>query len=306
MRITNPMLSGTVLTNLNNDLQWLQKAQNQMSSGLAVSKPSDDPVAAGRILTLQSTLAAQQRYSGNLGDAAGFLNASDTALSDISSALNRVRELMLQGATGTMNDEDRVAAGDEVDQLIDQLVEIGNSMSGSQYIFGGYKTTQPPLTRSGDIVTYNGDDGQINYEVAQGVRMTVNIDGSSLFQQVTPASTDEGNTDLFNTLAEIKNDLLNNTNISDLGGSLLTKLDQLGDHVSAEQSVVGARANRVNIAKSRNASNQQQVTTVLSNTQDIDMAKAAVDFSQRYYVYQAALSTAANIIQRSLVDYLNI
>lgn len=304
MRITNQMLSSSVLTNLNRDLQGLQKAQNQMSSGQTVSQPSDDPVATSRILSLQSTISAQERYAGNLTDAENFLKTSETALSNFNSALSRVRELMLQGATGTMTASDRQSAGEEVDQIINQLVEIGNSMCGSQYVFGGSNTNQPPLSRVGDVVTYNGNDKQINYEVSQGVQMQVNIDGSSLFQQVV-ASTGEGNTDIFNTLVEIKNDLMNDTNITDLGGDLLNKIDSISDHISSAISVIGARSNRVDAAKIRIQNDQNEATKILSSLQDVDLAKATVDYSERYYAYQAALSTAARVLPKSLVDYLD-
>lgn len=303
MRITNHMLATTTLSDLQNSLTSLQNVQNQMSSGKLVSKPSDNPVVTGQIMTLNSSLAAQDRYNSNIGDAENFLSISDTALGSFSSSLVNIRDLMLQGGTDTTTADDRAAIGEQVDQIISQMVEIGNTMNGSQYVFGGYSTSSQPLTKNGDVITYNGDGGQINYPLAQGVQMSVNIDGNSLFQ-AGAASSGPGNSDLFNTLIEIKNDLKNNTNVSDLTGTLLTKLDGISDHVLSLRSVVGARTNRADAAKSRNETDKTAMTTVLSNLQDVDIAQISVEYSQKSYTYQAALAAAAKVLTPSLVDYL--
>ncbi|MGD0152385.1 MAG: flagellar hook-associated protein FlgL [Thermacetogeniaceae bacterium] len=305
MRITNHMLMTNTLNNLQNNLASLQNAQNQMSSGKTVSEPSDNPVATSRIMTLNSSLAAQDRYNSNIGDAENFLSISDTALGSLSSSLQNIRNLMLQGGTDTTTADDRAAIGEQVDQIISQMVEDGNSMNGSQYMFGGYSTSSQPLTRNGDAITYNGDGGQIDYPLAQGVQMSVNTDGNSLFQvSASAASSGPGNSDLFNTLIEIKNDLKSNTNVSDLTGTLLTKLDDISSQVLSLRSVVGAKTNRLDAAKSRNETDKTAMTTVLSSLQDVDVAQASVEYSEKSYVYQAALATAAKVLTPSLVDYL--
>jgi flagellar hook-associated protein 3 FlgL len=306
MRITNHMLMTNVLNNLTNSMNSLAKSQGQMSSGNLVSRPSDNPVATGQILSLQSSMDAQDRYAGNIGDAETFLSTSENAIADMSSGLTRVRELMLQGGSGTYTADQRVAMGTEVDEIINQMVESGSATSGSQQVFGGYATQTQTLTRKGDAVTYHGDNGQINYEVAQGVKMTVNIDGVKLFQVVTPTPVGQGNTDLFNTLIQIKNTLMGaaDTNVQDLTGSLLGKIDTLGDNVVAMRSVIGARTNRLDMAKSRNVADKQQMTTALSNLQDVDIAKATLEYNEKAYAYQAALATGAKVLTPSLVDFL--
>ncbi len=303
MRITNHMLATSTLNNLQNSLASLQNAQSRMSSGKIVSKPSDNPVATGRIMTLNTSLADQDSYDSNIGDAKSFLSISDTAINNLSSSLQSIRDLMLQGGTSTTTPSDRAAVGEQVDQLINQLLEVGNTMNGNQYIFGGYSTSSQPLTRNGDVITYHGDGGQINYEVAKGVQVVVNTDGNSLFQ-VETAAAGQGNSGMFNTLIEIKNDLNDNTNVSDLTGTLLTKLDDISSQVLSLRSVVGAKTNRLDAAKSRNEADNTAMTTVLSNLEDVDVAQISVDYSEKYYAYQSALSAAAKVLTPSLVDYL--
>ena len=152
-------------------------------------------------------------YYNNMQSASSFLSTTDSALSDMVSSLQQVQSSVTEGANGTENAIDLQALGEQVNQIIGQLVQTGNTMNGSQYVFGGTQTTTPPLATttdaSGNItaVTYQGDSGQINYEVAQGCRCPSIRSGDDLFQ--ITASTSTGNTTMFNTLIAIKNDLMN-------------------------------------------------------------------------------------------------
>ena len=228
MRITQSMMATNVLNNLSNDLQSMQTAENQESTGLAVTLPSDNPLATSQIMSLNTSISMQGMYYSNMQSASSFLSTTDSALSDTVSSLQQVQSLVTEGANGTENAGDMSTIGQQVNQVIGQLVQTGNTMNGSQYVFGGTQTTTPPLATttdaSGDItaVTYQGNSGQINYEVAQGVQMTVNTNGNDLFQ--TTGSTTTGNTTMFNTLIGIKDDLTND-DTTDLSSSLTQLTD---------------------------------------------------------------------------------
>ena len=307
MRITQSMMATNVLNNLSNDLQSMQTAENQESTGLAVTLPSDNPLATSQIMSLNTSISMQGMYYSNMQSASSFLSTTDSALSDTVSSLQQVQSLVTEGANGTENAGDMSTIGQQVNQVIGQLVQTGNTMNGSQYLFGGTQTTTPPLATttdaSGDItaVTYQGNSGQINYEVAQGVQMTVNTNGNDLFQ--TTGSTTTGNTTMFNTLIGIKDDLTND-DTTDLSSSL-TQLTDIITNVESQQATVGAQEDRLSSAMTRNQSDNTAMTTTLSNLQDVDMDQASVDFSEKSNVYQAALEVAAKMITPTLVDYLN-
>jgi flagellar hook-associated protein 3 FlgL len=301
------MMATNVLNNLSNDLQSMQTAENQESTGLAVTLPSDNPLATSQIMSLNTSISMQGMYYSNMQSASSFLSTTDSALSDTVSSLQQVQSLVTEGANGTENAGDMSTIGQQVNQVIGQLVQTGNTMNGSQYVFGGTQTTTPPLATttdaSGDItaVTYQGNSGQINYEVAQGVQMTVNTNGNDLFQ--TTGSTTTGNTTMFNTLIGIKDDLTND-DTTDLSSSL-TQLTDIITNVESQQATVGAQEDRLSSAMTRNQSDNTAMTTTLSNLQDVDMDQASVDFSEKSNVYQAALEVAAKMITPTLVDYLN-
>jgi flagellar hook-associated protein 3 FlgL len=307
VRITQSMMATNILNNLSNDLKSMQTAENQESTGLAVTKPSDNPLATSQIMSLNTNISMQKMYYSNMQSASSFLSTTDSALSDTVTSLQQVQSLVTEGANGTENASDLQSLGEQVNQIIAQLVQTGNTINGSQYIFGGTQTTTPPLATTTDsdgsitAVTYQGNSGQINYEVAQGVQMPVNTNGSDLFQ--VTGSTGTGNTTMFNTLIAIKNDL-ENDDTTDLSSSL-TQLNSIVTNVESQQAAVGAQEDRLSSAMTRNQSDSTSMATALSNLQDVDIDQATINFSEKSNVYQAALETAAKVITPTLVDYLN-
>ncbi|MBC7293134.1 MAG: flagellar hook-associated protein FlgL, partial [Thermoleophilia bacterium] len=254
MRVTNRMLATTVLHNLEANLERLMKLQNQMSSGKLISRPSDNPMALSRVMSLRTALAEQEQYTRNMEDAQGFLDASEGALAKFTDTLQRVRELVIYGASGTLSDSDRQALADEVAQLIEELRQTGNAAYASQFMFGGQKTTTPPLERKNETVVYNGNASPLVWEVAPGVTMEISIAGSEIFKVDPGFYTDPANkneSQLFKTLFDIK-DALEKGDTQSLGGDLLGQVDGYIDHFLQLRAVYGAKSNRLRLALDRN------------------------------------------------------
>jgi flagellar hook-associated protein 3 FlgL len=74
--------------------------------------------------------------------------------------------------------------------------------------------------------------------------------------------------------------------------------------VITARTEVGARTNRLETASSRLGELEEATTSLLSETEDADMAKTLVDASTQQAVYESALRAGANIVQSSLLDFL--
>ncbi len=85
---------------------------------------------------------------------------------------------------------------------------------------------------------------------------------------------------------------------------LLDNLSSSIDTTSAVRGEIGARINRLDVNTAQLDSSKADVTTMLSNAQDADMAKAISDFSLLQSAYQATARTTAQIIQPSLLNFL--
>ncbi|MGB9885467.1 MAG: flagellar hook-associated protein FlgL [Moorellales bacterium] len=302
MRVTNRMLVTTVQHNLEKNLSRLMKLQDQMSSGKLVSRPSDNPMALSRIMSLRTGLAEQEQHTRNMEDAIGFLDASESALAKFTDTLQRVRELTIYGASGTLSDSDRQALAAEVDQLIDELVQTGNTAYAGQFLFGGQKTTTKPLERQGDAVVYQGNQSPLLWEVSPDVTMEIGVAGSEVFD-VFDADDGTQQSKLFTTIFEIKQ-ALEDGDTQKLGGALLGEVDQHIDHLLQVRAIYGAKSNRLSLAVDRNFDSKIKMTELLSRLEDVDLAKISMEYSISQYVYQASLATGAKVVQPSLVDYL--
>ena len=312
MRVTNKMLSNNILQNLQRNLSSMQKTQHQLSSGRSVSKPSDDPLSTVRIMGLQTNLGTNEQYKKNIDRSLSWLGATEVALGGVNDVLQRTRELAVSGASGTLSDDARFAIKEEVEQLKGNLLQIANSDIEGRYIFSGFKTDQKPYEEIPDVgngengtnptVDYNGDDKKMQWEVARGVAMEVNLPGEELFGPLE--KDDEINEEnYFNIFDKFINNLLDGE-ADEISEDVIKKLDGAINNVLNHRAVVGARMNRLEMAEGRNFDDKHNMTTQKSNLFDVDIAELVMDYSVQESVYHAALSTGARAIQPSLVDFL--
>ncbi len=179
MRISDNMNYGQVKNNLSKNRKEMSDMQNQAATMKRVTRPSDDPVAATRVLSARTSRLGIEQYQKDLNSARSFLDASDHALEELTELFMRLKELAIQqaNAPSTSEDSQRVVA-EEVVQMYKQAVAVANRQIGDRYIFGGYKTTEPAFTPDG---VYNGDQGEITIEINKEVYLPMNIPGNKVF-----------------------------------------------------------------------------------------------------------------------------
>jgi flagellar hook-associated protein 3 FlgL len=146
MRITNNMLTQNLLRNLEKANNRMELLQNQLSSGQAITKPSDDPVKIGTALRLKSNVTSMQQWKSNASEALSYMNTTEGTLSDMTAMLQRIKELAVDGANGSNSLSDRQEIALEVDQLTQQFQVLANSQVGNKYIFGGTNIDKAPLS----------------------------------------------------------------------------------------------------------------------------------------------------------------
>ena len=298
MRITNSTLTTSFLKNLSKNLKNMETLQNQLSSGKLVSKPSDNPMLVSKIMNLNNNIMKNEQYNTNIEDSLGWVKTQDSALSDVTAGLLRIRDLVVYGANGTLADTDRDAINDEVKMEIKGLADVLNTNFDGRYIFGGQKTTSPPFTLVGDLLTYGGDSNNITREISQGVTVDLLTDGDNIMTSTNASESDLGQ--LLNNIVIAMED--GNTDL--LSEGLLGDIDQHLDNVIRTRSQIGAVFNRLEAAESRNITENLNLTELLSQREDVDIAEKYMEYSVMKSVYQASLSAGASILQPSLLDYL--
>ena len=177
MRVTTLMSSRAIVRDLHDGLGRLSDLQQRLSSGKQITRPSDDPYGTSRALALRGELAGLEQHQRNVGDGTGWLNTCDTALGEMSDALQRVRELLVQAGNDAAGPQARSAIADEIDQLIDGIKQEADVQYGGRYVFSGTATdTAPWPIVGGGPDTYQGDAGTITREIGPQVEIAVNVD----------------------------------------------------------------------------------------------------------------------------------
>src|SRR3954454_11362167 len=145
-RITNGMVSRSVLADLNRAGTQLSATQRKLSSGKEITRPSDDPFGTSRAMELRSNLEASRQYQRNVTDASAWTSITDIALGKVSDTLARVRELTIQGGSDTRARVSRDAIAAELDQLIESVKQEANASYAGHYVLSGTAVDQRPYS----------------------------------------------------------------------------------------------------------------------------------------------------------------
>ncbi|MBB3069091.1 flagellar hook-associated protein 3 FlgL [Paenibacillus baekrokdamisoli] len=277
--------------------------QNILSTGKKINRPSDDPVGITYALRYRSELSINEQYQKNIDSAKSFVDHTDTVLSQLSDILQRATELTTQGVNGTNPRTALNAIAQEMGQIYEQAVAIGNDKLSGKSIFNGQITNKDPYTSAG-AATEQTDTQKISYQFSAGITIPINVTGDEVFGAANPAPPAAATTpdNLFSVLSGLQNAFAtgNQAQAKILMGQLSSRLDKVLD-VRAE---VGARSNRIDLMDSRLKDLTQNITELDSKTEDADMAETITKLKEDENVYQASLSVGAKIIQPSLLDYL--
>lgn len=308
MRITNSMMTGSFLSNLNRNLTKMSGYQNQLASNRRITRLSEDPVGTINTLAVRKKIDRLEQYQRNVADAQSWLTQSETSVMDLNEVLKSAYEQALAAATDTVGEVDRTAIANYMDQLRDHVFQTANSTFGDKYIFGGYNTTTPPFTKSGEDVLYNGIDlttapqtdidaqsaQTLEFEIGTGRRMKVAMTGVDLM------GTGQDNLiAVFDNLsAKLRSG--DTAGIAAAAGQLRDKQDQVLSLVAD----IGGQMNRLDFVTERYELDSINYQTVKSDVEDIDRAEVIMQFKMAESVYTAALSAGSKIIQPSLLDFL--
>src|SRR5882724_8952380 len=137
-----------------------ERAQRQLSSGRRVSKPSDDPAQVANILQLSASIARNDQTGTNLSGVKAEVDISSQALSSAVSILEQINVLGAQGSNFNQTASARTVLGDQVRNLLQQLVTISNTNVGGRYVFSGDSDRTAPyaldLTAANGVTPYAG------------------------------------------------------------------------------------------------------------------------------------------------------
>jgi flagellar hook-associated protein 3 FlgL len=185
MRVTQNMEQAQFLTALNQLESSISTTQNGISTGLAFTTASQNPVGAGLVAGYNQVLAQSQQYTANGNSATDSLNTEDSALTQLQNQLQSLRDLALEANNATESSSDLSAIATQVQQIQGSILSVANTQDGSgNYIFAGYSTQTQPFAQSATGATYSGDQGQRQVQIGAGQTVVVGDNGDVVFNQV--------------------------------------------------------------------------------------------------------------------------
>ncbi len=296
-RITSTTSNRRMLNDLATAQRSLLRAQGRLSSGKELERASDGPARALAALDHRAQLRRSEQMQRNATDARGWLVAADTALTSAVEEMNRARALVVSANSGASDPNARKAIADELRTLREGMLQLSNSKYLNRPIFAGNSIEANAYAADG---TYLGDAGAVLRPVAESVTLQVNRTGPQVFGSSDPANPVAGN--VFERLDAV----IAAVEAGDPGGMAagLQALDDATDLIEAAQVELGARARQVEDVAARTEILDIDRRQALSELEDVDVAQALIDVRAREFTYQAALSSAARVMQVSLLDFL--
>ncbi len=293
MRVTQRMMVQQLQRNISQSVEHLSELQDQLSSGKRLRRPSDDPQALSQALRYKSTLNQDVQLLRNINSAKGWLSAADTALSQLSSVLERARDIALRGSTDTLGAEERQRLAGLVDSLLGEGLQAANTTHEDYYIFAGRQVATKPFPNPD---SYSGDSGLMYREIERGVQVAVNLPGDVQVDGVAVLPT------ALQSLRDLRDHLTGN-DVPGINADLDSITASIG-RILDLRGQMGATANRVDATEQSLNTEQVNVTVLLSRAQDADVAEVMTKLMNQESVYRAALAAGARVIQPSLLDFL--
>lgn len=300
MRITPNISADSALYNIQQGRAKLDKLQELISSGSNVNRPSDDPIASRVLLDIGDKLKATDQYASNITKASTWLQFTSTALQGMADTMQLAKQQVATITSGNSDPTIRQTVVSQLQALKQQMIDMGNTQMGDQYLFGGAKNAALPFSSVSPY--YSGDETATSVEIAQSTTQQMNIPGNQILTADTAVSQPYGSTNILKAFDDLIA-AVGSDNVAGIQAGAKT-LESGAQQITNAQSDVASRQIRLDSSSKMNANNKNALETIAGNIQNVDYAKLAVEMTQQQTAFQASLSATAKVTQLSLLDYL--
>lgn len=292
LRVTEQTMTMAAQRGLASSQARVAAAQQTVTSGLRITRPSDDPVGAAAALKTHADIAANAQYKRNIDNGTAWLNTLDSALGNATGFVRQARDLVIQGANGSVTQDGKNALADQVDALRKDLLGAANTRFMGRNVFAGSSDAAQTFT-DGAPPTYNGTpEDTVQRRIGPDQTVQVDADGAKVFGT--------GAASVFGVLDRVSADLRAGNDPS----KDLPALDTAMSALVGGRADVGTRLAQLERAGTENITAQTALEAQRSGIEDQDTGKAIMDLQLQQTSYQAALAVSAKTLQPTLMDFL--
>jgi len=305
MRVTFNAFPDTLLGRLQSLGSEQNKALTQLSTGQRLAAPSDDAPAMQRILNLRTEKKQNQQFHRNATDGLEKSKVTFSSLEQIKDLLVRASELAA-GVNGASSPNEYFAKSSEINQLIEQGLNVGNTKLRGSYLFAADSPENPAFTATRDsqnkitAITYAGSPNDSAIRIGEDTEIKV---GCSVPENEKIAT-------VLNKLIALRNAMdapasaTKSDTVIGMRGQGTDNLDQLENDILSSISRAGTIQYRLETAMKDLETRYEATEQLISKDADIDFAEATVRLNRAQMAYQAAIQSGAMIQSNSLLDYI--
>jgi flagellar hook-associated protein 3 FlgL len=297
MRITNNMVTNSVLSELQQLDTQQSSLQAEVSSGLAVTQPSDNPAVFGQVIQEEGQSSQLAQYGKNASQALNLAQSSYSGLNSLTQIYDSATQIATSG-TGTLGAGAASGYADELNQLIEQAVTVANSQYNGNYLYAGTAVDKPPFTTTTDSngnitsVTYAGNAGQA----------AIPLSPTSSVVPTTSGATNSGLADMLNNMIAVR-DAMNGGDTTAISQAA-TQLNSSEEVLSSAAADNGAVQLSIQSEQTQEQSASTELTSLMTSQTNADLPTTITQLDQTQLAYQAAMETAAKVLQLSITQYI--
>ncbi len=316
MRIATAYSYASNVSNLQKKQEQLESVQEQMTSGLRISKPSDDPAGISRAERAKVEVSKGKQLLRTVEASRAMMTQGEGALGNAVDLVQSAREALVAAGNGSYSASERSTLAEQLKQLRGQLLSVANQQDGSgHYLFGGQGATTPPFVDGagtdpdGDGINGVGwwdasaagfGDGQISGSLEENLPLT--IDGRQAWLGAS------GGANVFDALDKaisvLSNPAATGATVSAAVQTGIGELDASMGQLQWARSVAGETLNALDGVDGRTQDRILNAESARSSAEDMDMIEAVSEFSNRQTSYQAALQSYSMVQKLSLFNYI--
>src|SRR5215212_11820412 len=180
-RVSNLLKSNLSGSAISRNQQQILEVQNQLTTGIRLNTPSDDPGDSAIAQQLQKLLEQRQSYADNLKHAQSHLGEVDSSLGDLTDLLQEAQRIASANVGSDVTADERASAAAIIKSLENQALSLGNKQFEGVFLFAGDRSTDPPFVEAVGGVKFVGDSNVLKNTYDENTRLPFMVDGADVF-----------------------------------------------------------------------------------------------------------------------------
>lgn len=314
MRISSTMMFDRNIQSMQNKEGEYNKAYEKVITQQNISRPSDDPYGAARLVDLDREQSTADQFSKTRTTMQTQLSLQENALSGANSALQDIRTTLIAAGNGTSSDADRASYAQSIEGSMQSLMSAAKTRDGNgNYIFSGYQSEKPPFELDDTTLALKTDDSGNTYQggsqsMAYRIDNDRTVDGTGTADEIFTTGGKNGK-NLFSELKGIIDALRTpdaqrdpSQKLTDVLDEGIRTVDAGSDNILATRATGGTRLNEIDALNTQSSLRGESLQEEINNLRYTDFAEVMSELSYRQTAYEASLKATSMMGKTSLLD----